>query len=464
MIDLTSKALQAMHEIFNTTEYSIANAVSYNSQFSAMHLSFTALSHHQRELQRALIKIRTICMLSESGRLHPFILSPSRLLDILRSARSRLNTGIEFALFNSDNIFPIYSIAKVRLLRKAGSVLLLAVLPLQKKDLQFKVFRAYSVPILSPNGNHAVMLKPESLFLAVNYAQDRFLRLDADYTRHCVEGDVLVCPPSFPILSNRSNSCSVAAFLNSSRDIKNFCEPYSVRLPFAQYIKGEGAGQWLYSVSKETFLNLTCPKNSSSVMLKGTGTLILPRECSASDGITFLEGVSGPHDSNYSLDFNLSVEPTVLQLQSLKTSSFPIEESELKQLEDTLHSIEVLNTHKVPAISLAEISRQGKMLEPIEKKVRFSQYAGIPVFILLGLMIVGGGCTWVRRRKLRREGSSSTPTPPPPTAPAVQVFNLNQTGETCGVAQNNSPLFPVWNSALQGDCYAVAPASSLNPK
>jgi hypothetical protein len=116
--------------------------------------------------------------------------------------------------FVGNQISTLYNVARVRVQTHRGKLAVVVIIPLSQTGLCFTVYKAQDLPVLTST-NEALVLRPDSPYLAVSPQLDNFMLLPEGYLKNCIENSITVCPPSFPILRSPASSCSIAAFMNN---------------------------------------------------------------------------------------------------------------------------------------------------------------------------------------------------------------------------------------------------------
>jgi hypothetical protein len=217
------------------------------------------------------------------------------------------------------------------------------------------------------------------------------------------------------------------------------------------YVKGENLGQWYYSVSHPIELLIDCPKKYSKVLISGQGILRLAVGCSADDGTHYLPAVMEFHEMNFSNAFNTSVEPLPnLNIKLIDTMYLDIANTS-KNLKHLLTSIEKLDTHDVPTLSLPNVEQGVKLLSPINLDIKRIHYTGsvitvLVVFLLCSILL----CMCCKRVSKSRTGRcpldvNNEAKGRPSAVVPLSIYNMPQAsgGTTTHLAPVHAPLFPV---------------------
>lgn len=436
MLSQTSQALQMLQEISQVHVRALARTNQSIITFNQVHSSFTALTRHLAQLRYEINVINNKVMLSETGQLTPTLLSPEQLSTIFKNITRMLPPGTNFV---GDKLSSIYSLSRVRVQTHRGKLSVVVIIPLSQTGLSFTVYKAQIFPV-STSAENALVLKPDSPFLAVSTQLDSFMLLPEGYAKHCIVGSITVCPPHYPILRSAASSCSIATFLNDTNLIDTNCKPHVALPPFYIYIKGEKPGMWYFSVSESTVLNIVCPNKYYKHYIRDQGSITLPSSCYAHDNANYLPAYHNIVNTELISGNNISIEPLNFSFISAPDMKFVNLANKSDYLGHILSSIQVLDTHNVPTIPLSDLERNVKIIAPLKDSVQTLKYSGLFSLSGIGFLIIAV-ILFMRFRHSCKRGSRANPEDIVQSVP-INIYNNVPQAPPEQFHVVHMPLFP----------------------
>lgn len=436
MLSQTSQALKMLQEISQVHVRALTRINQSLITFNQVHSSFTALSRHIAHLRFDIQTINKKVMLSEAGKLTPTILPPEQLSTVFKNITSMLPPGTKFV---GNQISTLYNVARVRVQTHRGKLAVVVIIPLSQTGLCFTVYKAQALPVLTST-NKALVLRPDSPYLAVSPQLDNFMLLPEGHLKNCIENSITVCPPSFPILRSPASSCSIAAFMNNSILVNSYCRTHVALPPFFIYIKGEKPGKWYYSVSENTVLNIVCPNKYYKQDLTNQGSITLPSSCYAHDNVNFLPAFHNIVNTDILYNINISVEPLNFSFVSAPDLNYVNQLNESDYLGQVLTNINLLDTHNVPTVPLSDLERHIKIIGPLRDSVQTLKYSGL--FSLTGIIVITLTVVlFVKFRYICKRGSGASPNDTVQNVP-INIYNNVPQAPPERFHVVHMPLFP----------------------
>lgn len=218
------------------------------------------------------------------GKLSPYFLTPTTLLQIFQKAQPHLSPDVTFLTdLQSDVMYLYYNLVQVTATTTPAHLLRLFIeVPLRAPNRMFSLYRAWPLP--TPLGNHsaAVYIQPAFQYLAVTSDQQSYFELDASDLTQCQRGILTVCAPQKPVRHPARESCLYSLFVGNAQNVKKVCDKIVVKDPESFLYRPANTNHWIYSVS-HTLLIVQCPTtgtvNVSKVSIEGTGILSVPPNC-----------------------------------------------------------------------------------------------------------------------------------------------------------------------------------------
>lgn len=338
----------------------------------------------------------------------PNLISPFDLRNILNDVSNRLQANPKLMLPVSEeaDIWSYYQFMRVEAFVQQDMLIVVLVLPLIDKDLQFDLFRAYNLPLLHPQLKKVFTYELESPYIA--------LRHDGNYLTIPTHDDVLTCTISAghfcnlntPLYPTKTTTfCIYHLLVNDKEKIEQHCELNVLKYKHDSAISLD-QNVWALSVLEPMELHVTCLTDSYQIKVQNNFQVIeLDNSCQAySPNLILPSGNVIKEHRNGSLTtdrfFNFQAEytkiPNFFLMNVLNITR--LTDEELDRLANDL-----------PPLKRIPVKNVSALLVPIDRNYPFVMPTYAYVLVTIGgtvvVMLVIGVYCYVRykRAKAKRE-------------------------------------------------------------
>jgi hypothetical protein len=256
---------------------------------------------------------------TSTGRLSPNLISPSRLVEILRDVSKNLPEGVyPLTHIEEDAVYEYYTHASVQAIAIPSAIRVFVKLPLKSSNRIFYLFEPYSLPFYHQKAGVFLEIAKPSDYILVSKDMQKVAEIPARVLNECrKKGDLYLCIPSFPLYEG--TKCSLSLIKGDEEEIIKSCERKVVVPNFhSTWIRTDGG--WIYSVPRTTRLTRMREGEPPKMLrINGTGVLEdLPHTYTySSDGtVLFPNDNLGQESENLSSveDVRVPVVPDLLLL------------------------------------------------------------------------------------------------------------------------------------------------------
>jgi hypothetical protein len=214
----------------------------------------------------------------------PNLISPYDLRKILSDVEEKLKANPRLTLPTSQqtDIWSYYQFLKIEAFVQSDMLIVILVLPLIDKDLQFDLFRAHNLPLLHPSLRKVFTYEIESPYIA--------LRNDGNYLTIPTHDDILTCTisaghfcnlntPLYP--TSTTSYCVYHLLVNNLENIEQHC-----KMNIEEYTQDSAVNLnqniWALSSIKPTTLHVTCLTYSYEIEITSSFQIVeLDNSCQA---------------------------------------------------------------------------------------------------------------------------------------------------------------------------------------
>ena len=345
--DNTAHTFSIVHSIIMT------NSLSYASS------AISDLANQFLNLKIGLSKFRT-------GYLSPEIVPPATILNLIEEITQRNLRPIYPA--NIEFLPLIYQYIKVIPIPLSPLSFIISTPLIGDPKIQLNLYEVFNMP------------HPISSQLTMTYSNiPKYIGItndglyyqeydDMDSCRH--QGTFFFCNTDLPVYREEAPSCIVNLFRDTSDEIcdKHFSGP----LTRPKLVKTDVG--WLYSVSKDSKVSITCPNNTTRVTLpQGSGRLHTGPQCKISGKEFILPTDAEP--SGHAIILNT----TLVSPFDISLSENELEKIALMEKSDILTNIMTLNNDRLP---LKSLKSEVKNLAYIKKMRQINSVTGLALSTL----------------------------------------------------------------------------------
>jgi len=229
-----------------------------------------------------LIKIHQYMLSLTTHKVTPNLIPPTDLRSILSSVEEklRMNPKLSLPISQKADIWSYYQFLKINAFVHQDMLIVILILPLIDKDLEFNLFKAHSLPLLHPELKKVFSYEIKNPYIAI--------RSDGSYLTIPLHDDILTCTisaghfcnlntPLYPTKSTKE--CVYHLLMNDKGNIKEYC-----KINIENYMQDTAINLeqniWALAVLEPTELHVSCLTNSyqirvNTVVLLWTASLIM---------------------------------------------------------------------------------------------------------------------------------------------------------------------------------------------
>jgi len=380
-------------------------------------------------LRMDLVKIEEYMSSLTSHSVTPNLIPPTDLREILQDVVQKLESNPKLALPQVTNIWSYYQFLKIDAFVHQDVLIVLLVLPLIDRDLQFEVYKAHNLPLLHPELKKVFTYKLPSPYLAI--------RADGNYLTLPIHDDILTCTISAghfcnlntPLYPTRSSKqCIYNLLMNQEEQIKENCELEIENYQQDQAINLE-QNIWALSVLEvPTELHITCLTYSYEIAVTTNFQLIeLDNSCQAYNPNFIIPSsniMKEEQNSSIIKDRFLNYDPEYTSIPNF----FLMQTFNLTLLSQEQISQIAVDLPPIQSISVHNIS---ELLNPIDKDYPFElplyAYVGMTVGVTTLVILIIGIVFYARYRRARAVHSTLKRRQPPPSKDQIEMQPLTLT-------------------------------------
>lgn len=441
---------------------SAVSAIDHQSRISiAIQTTHILLSNNLLAIDKEITRLHDVLASAQQGRLTPKLIRPDLFLPILVNISQNLPRG--YTLLdtpNLNNIPLIYASASIQFYRMKNCFRFLISLPVLGEGRMFTPYKVQSYPQIYPNLNHSLQIIPDVDMVAVSDDQLRYILFPKSFLSKCVQGDVTLCPPDYPVRDASYSSCVIAAFRQSNNTVASLCSKRVILEPYSIFIPTNTPGEWIYSVNYPTKLNILCqPSHADNdepstkpLDIMGHGHLQLSPGCSAvHPQHTLLSTAIFSNPNTVELEnYALSIQEN-FSIPLLTTEHQVIQNLALHKLNPILKSLKSLDTREIPDIPLHILYKDTEIFNPFSmdhhqtKSTIWAVLGSTLLCMLLAGLIFGLLFLLRYSREMNLKDSTSVKTKATTIIPMVTIDN----NVYCTTATADTPMLKEEERAQQ---------------
>ena len=354
----------------------------------------TLMHDGMENLKEDLGKISEYMTSLTTHQVTPNLIPPTDLRDILQDVSNKLvaNPKLTLPVNKNADIWSYYQFLKINAFVHRDMLIVVLILPLIDKDLEFDLFKAHSLPLLHPELKKVFTYDLESPYIA--------LRMDSNYFTIPMQDDILTCTilaghfcnlntPLYPVSS--TTECIYHLLVNNKDKIEEFC-----RVSIIDYAHDTAINLqdniWALAVLEPTELHVTCLTYSYQIKIETNFRLVeLENSCQAyNPNIILPSGNQLTEKQNASLIkqrfFNYDVEysaiPNFFLMRTFNLTRLTPEQ--IDTLSNDLPAIDRIPIQNVTSM-LKHINREYPFVFPIYGYILLTVRGTILVILIIGI-------------------------------------------------------------------------------
>ena len=187
------------------------------------------------------------------GRLSPSVLTPRKLLEILKEIKGKLPALFSLPKDPVTNLWYFYQTLKVATMISEGKILIFVTVPVIEVSSKFEVFQIHNLPVPGKRafGDHIAKYEIDSLGLAINAERTAYMLLNKEDLTICAASVNTHCElnkPRFEV--NAGLHCEIALFMGDTKLREHICAvkvSTKTQLPYPIYLQ---EGHWAIATNE----------------------------------------------------------------------------------------------------------------------------------------------------------------------------------------------------------------------
>jgi hypothetical protein len=248
-----------------------------------------ALNDHAIQIERALKELKDeydiliqSCLSATQGIMQPQVLSPIRLIEILKSSQDSFPRDLQVPItLSAAHLYEIISIVSIEVYILNDRFVYEITVPLATHYV-FDVYKILPFPMaVEGTSNKFTFIQPEKEYIMLDITKQFYVRLDQSDLMMCrrMTSNKLVCKQSFPLQISHSTSDCEAQLLQPIRSVPDSCHQRILELKDTLWIPLKD-NSWIFVAPTLDHINVICAKqNPTEIELKGSGTLTFLTDC-----------------------------------------------------------------------------------------------------------------------------------------------------------------------------------------
>ena len=346
-------------------------------------------------LKEDLTKIHEYMMSLTTHKVSPNLIPPTDLRNILNDISKKLitNPKLSLPIHEDADIWSYYQFLKIDAFVHNDMLIVVLVLPLIDKDLEFDLYRAHSLPLLHPELKKVFTYKIDSPYIAIRSDNNYFTLPFSDDVVKCQISAGHFCNLNTALYPTASTTeCIYHLLVNNDEKIEKYCTISISKYMQDTAINLEG-NTWALAVLEPTRLHVTCLTYSYQIDVKTSFKIIeLENSCQAySPNIILPSGNQMSQKRNDSLikqrffnyDEGYSAIPNFFLMQTFNFTKLTPEQ--IDKLSNDLPLIEQIQVHNVKAM-LKKINKNYPFELPIYGYVSIAIGGTLLVVLVIGVL------------------------------------------------------------------------------
>lgn len=284
---LLKMSLDKVNEHINHTTDTLIQALDFyelqNDIEEHVSLLSIMISHYRSELDQLISAI----LGAQSGVIHPYIITPKRVVMELRKILPFIPKSVTFPLpLSEENGHAIVKVSKINAFVKDSNLVIKIIVPLMRPE-SFIVYKLTPFPV-KVEGDKYLFIQPSVNFLAIDDVKQHYTVLTQNELKECkmTSKNQFVCQQYHPLyLTHMHEICEVKLY-HYDRAIPTECDKRIISLEHPLWMQLQSGNMWLFTLPKPESLTISCRSNKkyvkpSDIVLEGSGSLSIDSDCKA---------------------------------------------------------------------------------------------------------------------------------------------------------------------------------------
>ena len=229
--------------------------------------------------QKVQNNIITVLTESHQGKVNPLLITPVQLRNSLFTIKDNLSPSLKLPYFSATqmDVSNIYNLLHVQARVTEENIIFRMQLPLASNN-QFETFRLIPIPVKVNEFFYTI--KPSSFYLIVSLHRDLFYPLSEAEAASCIKvgSDNMYCKQSHPVYNKLSTMSHCEMALLNHKGIQPSCTIIKSK-GGPEWVQLFNPNHWIYSLNKNTTVNIVCGEHATVRTLVGVGVLKLSTNC-----------------------------------------------------------------------------------------------------------------------------------------------------------------------------------------
>ena len=348
-----------------------------------------------QNLKEDLSKVHDYMLSLTTHKVSPNLIPPTDLREILEDVKTKLiaNPKLTLPVHENADIWSYYQFLKIDAFVHQDMIIIILILPLIDKDLEFDLFKANSLPLLHPELRKIFTYELDNPYIALCH--------DGNYFTLPYSEDILTCQisaghfcnlntPLYP--TTRTTECIYHLLVDDKENIQKYCMISIQEYERDSAINLQG-NIWALSVREPTKLHVSCLVHTYEIKVSTSFQLIeLDNGCQAySPNIMLPSGnqMSGKMNNSliqqrfFNYDIEYSSIPNFFLMKTFNITK--LTKDQINKLSIELPEIQKIRIEKVTA-TLKKINTSYPIVFPLYGYILVTVGGTILVVTLIGIL------------------------------------------------------------------------------
>jgi hypothetical protein len=363
---ILEKGLQDIKNFVNEENGEIKRKYTYTSML-------VMLNDHAIQLQRALEEVKDeyniiiqSCLSAKGGIIQPQVLSPSHMIEILKSSQDSFPRDLQVPVPLSDAYaYLLINILSIDVYMVGNNLVYIVRIPLATHYV-YDVYKVLPFPIkINNTKTKYTFIQPEKEYILIDSTKQYYVKFGHEDIRKCkrMSSKQIICEQDFPLLISHSASDCEVLMLQPIRTVPKTCTQRILELKETLWIPLKD-NSWIYVAPEMTRMTVLCSdQNSTDMELEGSGILTFLADCTGYGDQAMIRSLTSQYVNNTQKDI---IPLLYLHFNCCETSENRIHLDEL-QLETPLKNILTHNDELL--LASYKVKEVQKLIEEEEWKL-----------------------------------------------------------------------------------------------
>ncbi|XP_043496400.1 uncharacterized protein LOC122520375 [Polistes fuscatus] len=371
MLATVIKDHEAVEELYTATSKTQSN------QIIDEHINL--ILHLLNVIRNDYDTLITAVLLAKRGILHPSIMSPYQLREIMIKLMGNIPSGLESPIpkdeENSHLILDLINLVAYYCNNKLVFIIKIPLLPIQN----FDIYETISIPTRIINNSY-IFIQPNHEYFAIRKDKQEFTTITEEELSKCKKlENRFMCVKFNPTFNSQLKSiCEAKLFLLTSSEVPKNCDVRIVNFQYNMWHKLQNKNSWLYITKIPTTVTIACnnSENPIDTIINQSGILTMKSNCKVYSG-------------------SITLEATKIHIKTLEKQFIPpmnicdilCDNDRINKINLTSNKITINNLHIVKLENLDILSTKLNQMEQIAERILSKEKIEVHSNFLISLTV-----------------------------------------------------------------------------